>query len=336
MTSPWARPKVLNPFTRCSIHPLFDPNYPTISSLRTSWMSATTTSFLSGSSNSSTTDAPGGLLAPTSTSPLILVFLALGLLSATAIAILGWKRANYLRAERARANRRNEEARMRLGIRLGTDGHVDIGEITAVDNQEPPKLWDLTAISRSTYLSDDWAHGSEREKIEEMSKVNWKTIMPVSLTWNPHETSVKEKQTININARLATTEQPILFEIPYARWLERLKRVCLLQSLLHMRDTHLQSIDEHNGLHHTENSNSTTPRVLPADEGRDERVRPLVEGSDTSAVRGIYYPQDGSYEVAVVVAMPQQHVVGTDRKVYQYELGICYVDDRLKAKETQS
>lgn len=66
---------------------------------------------------------------------------------------------------------------MRLGIRLGTDGHVDIGEITAVENQEPPKLWDLTAISRSTYLSDDWAHGSERENIEEMSKVNWKTIM---------------------------------------------------------------------------------------------------------------------------------------------------------------
>ncbi|KAJ3928735.1 MAG: hypothetical protein NXY57DRAFT_489939 [Lentinula lateritia] len=101
--------------------------------------SSTSTSASSSSSSAATTnDNPdsGSFFTPTSSPPLILAFLAIGLLVTAIIAALGWRRAYFV------ARFRSDVGRRQMGRGQFQKAEMDIGS--------RPKLWDLRTTSRSS------------------------------------------------------------------------------------------------------------------------------------------------------------------------------------------
>ncbi|KAJ3875572.1 hypothetical protein F5051DRAFT_430454 [Lentinula edodes] len=152
-------------------------------------MSTTTTASGFGST-ATDKNTPQSFVSSTTTQPLILVCLAIGLFSAVSIAILGWRRANNLRVERVR-----EEERRRRRRYTGVDGgQFGIGGITTEEatsmglcnGETPPRLWDLrTSVDvdlNGVVHDEDWA-GRKRERavavkdVSEVLRFTWEGIM---------------------------------------------------------------------------------------------------------------------------------------------------------------
>ncbi|KAJ3875495.1 hypothetical protein F5051DRAFT_60237 [Lentinula edodes] len=98
--------------------------------------SSTSTSASSSSSAATTNDNPdsGSFFTPTSSPPLILAFLAIGLLVTAIIAALGWRRAYFV------ARFRSDVGRRQMARGQFQKAEMDIGS--------KPKLWDLRTTSR--------------------------------------------------------------------------------------------------------------------------------------------------------------------------------------------
>ncbi|KAJ3997201.1 hypothetical protein F5050DRAFT_1753982, partial [Lentinula boryana] len=135
--------------------------------------SSSTSTASSSSSTDSSNDNPdtGSFFTPTSSPPLILAFLAIGLLVTAVIAALGWRRAYFarFRSDAGRQMRRGETQK----------DSMDIGS--------RPMLWDLWTTlgirpigikaTETPGMSSKPPGGVSRPVSADQEGVNWETVM---------------------------------------------------------------------------------------------------------------------------------------------------------------
>ncbi|KAJ3888800.1 hypothetical protein GG344DRAFT_67657 [Lentinula edodes] len=281
--------------------------------------SSTSTSASSSSSSAATTnDNPdsGSFFTPTSSPPLILAFLAIGLLVTAIIAALGWRR------------------RRQMGRGQFQKAEMDIGS--------KPKLWDLRTTSRisgsgSHVTGIDSAAGRGTNGMEMRSsgsgvgkfwsrldadqEISWESIMPISVTPLIHANDDEDRNSDElVQAVLPSPTSWISHIVSQSR--------TVLVSLSH----HLPGRIHHHRQHWVhEGSDAIEPSLSdpPAetDKGRLE-----------AAVDNISRDQYESLQIAVAIAMPMPKVArdkeldGNSGEVnerrpemYEYALGLCRV-----------
>ncbi|KIK65776.1 hypothetical protein GYMLUDRAFT_39305 [Collybiopsis luxurians FD-317 M1] len=152
----------------------------------TSSSSSTSTSTSTSASATNTDNnqgSSGNLFDVSGSQPLILVFLAVGLFSAISIAILGWRRAYYVRSG--------------MGVGHLHDANGEDAQNAGVGAKDRPKLWDLwttTTVnpvpvpevgqSRMEVEVEGISHGSESDHTQGRRGENsWANIM-VSLLYS--------------------------------------------------------------------------------------------------------------------------------------------------------
>ncbi|KAJ3860503.1 hypothetical protein EV359DRAFT_85263 [Lentinula novae-zelandiae] len=296
--------------------------------------SSTSTSASSSSSSSAATtnDNPdsGSFFTPTSSPPLILAFLAIGLLVTAIIAALGWRRAYFV------ARFRSDVGRRQMGRGQIQKAEMDIGS--------KPKLWDLRTTSRisgsgSHVTGIDSAAGRGANGMEMRSsgsgvgkfwsrldadqEISWESIMPISVTPLIHANDDDEDR---------NSDELVQAVLPSpTSWISHIvsQSGTVLVSLSH----HLPGRIHHHHRQHWvhEGSEAIEPSLSdpPAetDKGRLE-----------AAVDNISRDQYESLQIAVAIAMPMPKVArdkeldGNSGEVderrsemYEYALGLCRV-----------
>ncbi|KAJ4467235.1 hypothetical protein J3R30DRAFT_2070377 [Lentinula aciculospora] len=138
-------------------------------------ISSQTATSSSSSSSTTTDDNPdtGSFFTPTSSPPLILAFLAIGLLATAIIAALGWRHAYFSRFRPA----------------VGRQMHRGQAQKAQMDIGSKPKLWDLWTTSDAGAISRELAKrprmnsGTKKVSILNADQdIKWETIMPISVT----------------------------------------------------------------------------------------------------------------------------------------------------------
>ncbi|KAH7877056.1 uncharacterized protein C8R40DRAFT_1068267 [Lentinula edodes] len=300
-----------------------NPTSRTVMALQTqtesSFSSSSTSTSASSSSSSATTtnDNPdsGSFFTPTSSPPLILAFLAIGLLVTAIIAALGWRR------------------RRQMGRGQFHKAEMDIGS--------KPKLWDLRTTSRisgsgSHVTGIDSAAGRGANGMEMCSsgagkfwsrlhadqeiEISWENIMPISVTPLIHANDDEDRNSDELVQELLPSP---------TSWISHIvsQSRTVLVSLSH----HLPGRIHHHHRQHWvhEGSDAIEPSLSdpPAetDKGRFEAV-----------VDNISRDQYESLQIAVAIAMPMPKVARDKEldgnlgevderrpEMYEYALGLC-------------
>ncbi|KIK51652.1 hypothetical protein GYMLUDRAFT_50391 [Collybiopsis luxurians FD-317 M1] len=160
------------------------------STSHTSDASSSTSTSTDSNDNNNTDNGSGQFFTPTSSPPLILAFLAIGLLATAIIAALGWRRVYFARYSlTAATNFRGG----RDGIGAGAGGRRGRGYNGDNDSTvligEKPKLWDLwTDLGEGRAEGED---GPSEPRVSIVSgidherwrrEVAWESVMPIAVT----------------------------------------------------------------------------------------------------------------------------------------------------------
>ncbi|KAJ3822696.1 hypothetical protein EV361DRAFT_312865 [Lentinula raphanica] len=265
----------------------------------------TPTSSSNASSSSSTSSAStgnnnpdtGSFFTPTSSPPLILAFLAIGLLVTAIIAALGWRRAYFarFRAEAERQMRREESSK----------GALDVGK--------KPKLWDLWTIP-GTEVKEEGVAGTSAETNVALGKrellkrdvdhdVSWETVMPISVTPLIREI-VNERPE---GEELQSDNSPFAFHLFFQ------SRQLLGSFINHLRYRHRPRDHE-----------DAAELGLPSATDTEKQIIEETDAEDDLT-------QYESLQVTVAIAMPiprgdlKGEAVEQQQEVYEYSMGICRV-----------
>ncbi|KAJ3781198.1 hypothetical protein GGU10DRAFT_118810 [Lentinula aff. detonsa] len=275
--------------------------------LQTEMSSSSSTSTASSSSSTdSSNDNPdtGSFFTPTSSPPLILAFLAIGLLVTAVIAALGWRRAYFarFRSDVGRQMRRGETQK----------DPMDIGS--------RPMLWDLwtTLGTRAVGIkametpgmSSEPPRGVSRPVSADQEGVNWETVMPISVTALIRECDGKERSE-------AAQESP-------------LERTSFLFHVFFQSRELLGSCINYLRYHHRQQDHEDATESSPESEKRFVNPR---DGLDRCE----------NLQIAVAIAMPMSKdgkLAGkgdeSQPDMFEYSMGICRVSWGGKEKQDLS
>ncbi|KAJ3811445.1 hypothetical protein F5876DRAFT_64767 [Lentinula aff. lateritia] len=282
---------------------------------------STSTSASSSSSSATTTDDnpdSGSFFTPTSSPPLILAFLAIGLLVTAIIAALGWRRRRQM------GRGQIQKAEMDIGIK--------------------PKLWDLRTTSRisgsrSQVIGIDSAAGRGTNGMETRSsgsgegkswsrldadqEISWESIMPISVTPLIHANDDEDRNSDELVQALLPSP---------TSWISHI--VSQSRTVLGSLSYHLSGrIHHHHHRQHWvhEGSDAIEPSLSDPPAETDK-------GMLEAAVDNISENQCESLQIAVAIAMPMPKVArdkeldGNSGEVderrpemYEYALGLCRV-----------
>ncbi|KIK51185.1 hypothetical protein GYMLUDRAFT_404877 [Collybiopsis luxurians FD-317 M1] len=250
---------------------------------------STSISATSTSTNASSGEG-GGIFGGRSATPLIIAFLAIGLLTTAAIGSLGWRRA-YLA-------RREPPGRTRA---LHDNGSGD----TLVRIREKPKLWDLRTIAgreggrvgmtsiRNIYSEKFPVDGHGEEIRRECH--GWRDIMPIAVSpLNRRDSSQRSMSVDHVFAPESTA-------IHIRSLVEKLNNF-LEQYCMPIRQDEDEGEDGETG-------------------SRDETQMEVGRAARISSSHDLKCYE--SFQVAVAIAMPQPKK--SESEVIKYSVGICRV-----------
>ncbi|KAF5378658.1 hypothetical protein D9757_009509 [Collybiopsis confluens] len=264
----------------------------------------TSSSTLAPATSSGTSSGGGGgsIFSSASATPLIVAFLAIGLLTTVAIGTLGWRRA-YLA--------RHGLQGLPLGHPLNSNGEFRRRERQKwVDVQQRPKLWDMRTVGvggrmeeRTGEASFDGNSWSEKYSVDETRrKVSWQEIMPIAV----YPPDCREKGNGRQSAdEVYVQENPALMVrlATYGRHL-----VKTMKHILQGR--------------------------LTAEGSITEQTREIEARGEETCPRRMIKTEDDRYEdlhVAVAIAMPKPKRSAPEWEVIEYSVGIC----RIPCHETE-
>ncbi|KAJ4469291.1 hypothetical protein J3R30DRAFT_3409767 [Lentinula aciculospora] len=282
--------------------------------------SSTTTTTASGSRSTTTGNTPGGLIAVTSTQPLVLLFLALGLLATISMTILGLRHANYLRAER--------------GVTWGEGGIAsdrNIGTSRLDDARPSPTLWDLSICMKSTGLNDV-EHDDKTGEVKKRRERGGDATLGASKMFfglgNDYDNRENKDEFVSTSAFFELRFPPTLNHLPIL--LPRLHRSRILRpSRQPMFEFSQQEHEEvitgmtmipRSGTYDAEEG----PQVWDREEGRRWRGNAKRSDSDSLDDPGRHRHDTGAFQIAIAIAMPIRKVVdGGPPRMYEFDLGTC-------------
>ncbi|KAJ3887780.1 hypothetical protein GG344DRAFT_80398 [Lentinula edodes] len=277
-------------------------------------------------------NTPQSFVSLTTTQPLILVFLAIGLFSAVSIAILAWRRANNLRVERAREEERRRRRRYTGvdGGQFGIDG-ITTEEATSMglfNGETPPRLWDLRRKRE---------RAEAVKGVSEVLRFTWEGIMrnfpvgyiissfiygkkPITMCPIAQDSNVEDKTVeIQQESTLAVVS-PALFR---SQSLSILDRITVLlphfEQYCHFRRHVQQQIS--GGLsppqEHEENTMLMMTLARNYTDGMEE-VRTFQKKNhlEDHVKHG---RKTHAFQIAVAIALPRRHVANGGPRRYGYE-----------------